>query len=71
MKNFFDEGAELNCYCNGESYSVPLSGTQLAVIVKILGLKFSRQGEIACYSDATLKQFTTMSGNPLRLEEKQ
>ena len=63
------EGAEICYYATGESYTVGLSDVQFAVVAKILGLSVQKDGTVNCYSDETLKQFTQMNGNPLRLRE--
>lgn len=60
------EGAELNIYINGEVHSLPLTGTQFAIVGKILGLQIA-EAAITYYSDRTLAQFMDMKGNPLRL----
>ena len=62
-------GVDLTMYFgNGDSYTLPLSSAQTAIIIKILGLsKDGDDGDIACYSDETLKQFLKFKGNPLRL----
>ena len=64
-------GVDLTMYFgNGDSYTLPLSSAQTAIIIKILGLsKDGDDGDIACYSDKTLKQFLKFKGNPLRLKE--
>jgi len=59
------EGAEVCYYHNGESNSFSLSDTQFAIIVKILGIELTTNG-INCFSDETLKKFTTMDSNPLK-----
>ena len=63
------EGAEICYYFNGESHSIDLTNVQFAVVAKILGLEIQKDGSIQCFSDDTLKQFTTMKGNPLRLRK--
>lgn len=66
------EGVDLTVYFrNGNSYSVPLSSVQTAIIIKILGLSkdYDDDDEMSCYSDETLKQFLKFKGNPLRLKE--
>lgn len=55
---------------NGNHFSVDLSPTQLAVICKILGFKFTADGNMSCFSDTTLEQLMAMKGNPLKLQEK-
>lgn len=64
------EGAELCYYVNGESHEIALSDAQFAIVTKILGLETHPDGTMYCFSDDVLKQFTTMKGNPLRLERK-
>ena len=51
-------GVDLTMYFgNGDSYTLPLSSAQTAIIIKILGLsKDGDDGDIACYSDETLKR---------------
>lgn len=64
------EGSELNFYCNGESYSIPLTDIQFVTIAKILGLTISEEtGEISCFSDESIVKLVKMKGNPLHLEE--
>lgn len=62
------EGAELCYYVDGESYSIPLSNIQFAMIGKLLGLK-TTEDSITFFSDETLKQLANMQGNPLKLVE--
>lgn len=62
------EGAEICYYHDGESQSVDLSDIQFAVVMKILGLKLNKDGSINCFSDETLRKFTEMKGNPLKLK---
>jgi len=63
------EGAEICYYINGESYTLPLSDTQFAIVGKILGLQID-ENEIKAFSDETLRQLAKMKGNPLRLVER-
>ena len=70
MSDFVWEGAELSYYFNGDSYSLPLSDTQFAIISRILGLKTGPEGTVTCYSDKALQQLITMRSNPLHLQEK-
>lgn len=65
------EGAEICYYYNGESHTISLSDIQFAVVVKILGLEVNADESVNCFSDATLKQFITMKGNPLNLQKTQ
>lgn len=65
------EGAEICYYYNGESHTISLSDIQFAVVVKILGLEINADESVNCFSDATLKQFITMKGNPLNLQKTQ
>lgn len=54
----------------GNSDTLSLSPMQLAIVIKILGLSLETEtGDIACYSDETLKQMLKLKGNPLRLRE--
>lgn len=69
-QNIDFEGAEMIVYFNGEEVTIPLSDTQFAACTKLLGLQLQSNSEIACYSDATIKQFMTLSSNPLRLQKK-
>ena len=64
-------GAELTMYLGGgNSDTLSLSPMQLAIVIKILGLSLETEtGDIACYSDETLKQMLKLKGNPLRLIE--
>lgn len=63
------EGAELCYYCNGESSAIALSDTQFAIVAKILGLEINQNdGSVKCFSDKTLKFFTTIENNPLKLK---
>ena len=64
-------GAELTMYLGGgSSDTLSLSPMQLAIVIKILGLSLDPEnGDIACYSDETLKQMLKLKGNPLRLRE--
>ncbi len=64
------EGAEMIVYFNGEEIAIPLSDTQFAVCAKLLGLKLQSNGDVSCYADSTIKQFLTLSTNPLRLQEQ-
>lgn len=64
-------------YTDGKIENIELSPTQLATIIKILGLNNFTKDEIytekykyTCYSDDTLKRFFAMESNPLRLTEK-
>lgn len=65
------EGVDLTMYFgNGDSYTLPLSPVQTAIIIKILGLaKDGDDGDMSYYTDETLKQFLKFKGNPLRLKE--
>ena len=64
------EGSELNFYCNGKSYSIPLTDIQFGAVLKILGLTVNEKtGEITCFSDEGIVKLAKMKGNPLRLEE--
>ena len=65
------EGVDLTMYFgNGNSYTLPLSSAQTAIIIKILGLsKDGDDGDMSYYTDETLKQFLKFKGNPLRLKE--
>lgn len=65
------EGAEICYYYNGESHAISLSDIQFAVVVKILGLEVNEDESVNCFSDATLKKFITMKGNPLNLQKTQ
>lgn len=67
MENLKWEGAELEYYIDGESYSISLSDVQFAVIGKILGLRVNGE-KVVCYSDETMKMFLEMERNPLRLK---
>ena len=64
-------GVDLTMYFgNGDSYTLPLSPVQTAIIIKILGLaKDGNDGDMSYYTDETLKQFLKFKGNPLRLKE--
>lgn len=64
------EGVELTIYSTtGENIAFDLSPTQLAIIIKILGLKLEPNQEIRCFSDSSLKRIAEMKGNPLKLQE--
>lgn len=64
------EGSELNFYCNGKSYSIPLTDIQFGVVLKILGLTVNEKtGEISCFSDEGIEKLAKMKGNPLHLKE--
>ena len=65
------EGVDLTMYFgNGDSYTLPISPVQTAIIIKILGLaKDGNDGDMSYYTDETLKQFLKFKGNPLRLKE--
>ena len=65
------EGVDLTMYFGyGDSYTLPLSPVQTAIIIKILGLaKDGNDGDMSYYTDETLKQFLKFKGNPLRLKE--
>ena len=65
------EGVDLTMYFgNGDSYTLPLSPVQTAIIIKILGLaKDGNDGDMSYYTDESLKQFLKFKGNPLRLKE--
>lgn len=63
------DSAEMIIYdSNGNNITFDLNKLQLAMIIKLLGLSIDDQNTMACYSDATLKQFIAMKGNPLRLQ---
>ncbi len=64
------EGSELNFYCNGQSYSIPLSDIQFGAVLKILGLKVNEEtGDITCFSDEGIQKLAKMKGNPFHLKE--
>lgn len=69
MNNFELEDSELNFYCNGKSYSIPLTDTQLVIVLKILGMELGEDTHFSCYSDESLKALAKMKGNPLHLKE--
>lgn len=56
---------------DGNQNEIELSPMQVLVVLKLLGIQPAENGCISCYSDKTLKQFTEMQGNPLRLVEVQ
>lgn len=65
----FIEGVELNIYSiNGQDFSINLSPKQLLIVIKILGLDLTYDGNLKCFSDETLDEFITMKGNPLKLK---
>jgi len=54
---------------NGNEVHLPLSKTQIAVIVKLLGVDHGNNfDEVVCFSDDTLQQLASMKGNPLRIK---
>ena len=64
-------GVDLTMYLGGgNSYTLSLSQVQTAIVIKILGLSLETEtGDMAFYSDETLKQMLKFKGNPLRLKE--
>lgn len=53
-KNHF-EGAELTVYgSNGEEISIDLSPIQLNAVCRLLGIEYRGDGNISCYSDASV-----------------
>lgn len=62
--------AEIMLYDDkGDTIGFELSATQLVAVCKLLGIKYKGAGEIACYSDESLKKLIKMKGNPLAVEE--
>lgn len=55
---------------NGNNFSIDLTSTQLAIICKILGFKFYKDGTMSCFSDNSLENIIQMKGNPLHSQEK-
>lgn len=65
------EGVDLTIYTtDGDGVTIDLSPTQLAVVVKILGIEFGEGQSIQCFSDATLQRLAQMKGNPLNLRKE-
>lgn len=62
------EEVEMTFYDNfGNQESIELSPMQMAIVLKILGISRTSSTSISCFSDETLRKFTQMQGNPLRL----
>lgn len=63
------EGAEITIYStDGNCISFDLSPSQLAIVIKILGIQLEEEQEIRCFSDSALKQIVEMKSNPLHLQ---
>ena len=64
------ENSGLIVYANNEKkIYIPLSTTQQAIILKILGIKLAREG-YCCYDDRSLLKIINVKGNPLHFVEK-
>nr|CRY97065.1 hypothetical protein [uncultured prokaryote] len=63
-------GGTLTIYdSNYDDIKVDLSNTQLAFIVKVLGIEFIDDKTVTCFSDKQLYDFLEKNINPLRLME--
>ena len=52
---------------DGNHAEINLSPMQTLMVLKLLGIEPAGKGCINCYSAQTLKRFTEMDKNPLRL----
>lgn len=69
LKDITEHDAELVINNNMFNVSIPLSPMQVAVIIKILGIKFHDDEHIRCHSDDSLIKICGMNSNPLHFKE--
>jgi len=53
---------------SGDEFEMPLSETQLATVLIILGINHVNGIEFTCYSDEMLEAFHKIDGNPLKIK---